>query len=59
MTDLVSFLPLEAGAEAWAEKIVHTDLENRASHAEEVRAAGYDIKATAQQLQTFYMGNWR
>lgn len=59
MTELVSFLPLEAGAEAWAEEIVHTDLENRASHAEEVCAAGYDIKATAQQLQTFYMENWR
>ncbi len=59
MTDLVSFLPLEAGADAWAEKIVHIDVENRASRAEDVCAAGYDIKTTAQQLQTFYMENWR
>lgn len=56
MTQALTFLPLEV--DSWANAILNIDLRDRESHADEVRAAGYDIKATAQQLQIFYMENW-
>lgn len=56
VTEGVTFLPLEAGAAAWAEKIVREDRSDRRSRAEAVAAAGFDIQTTARQLTDFYEG---
>lgn len=58
VTDAVSFLPLSLPASEWAERILSTDLTNRASGHEAVRNAGFDIKATADYLQLFYLNHW-
>ncbi len=55
VTDLVQYIPLEAGAKVWAEKIVEaTKLERRDRQAE-VIAAGYDAKTSAKWLEEFYI----
>lgn len=55
VTGLCTFMPLEASAEEWAEHIIsQCDGYDRRSFAEEVKAAGYDIKETAKQLEKIY-----
>lgn len=57
MTSLVQFLPLSSGAQAWADTILKLNTANRASHRDEITAAGYDIRTTAQHLQAFYLSH--
>ena len=54
VTDLCTFLPLEA-PERWADAILSADLSSRRDTAQEIRDAGYDIKATAKWLEEFYL----
>lgn len=59
LTDLVEFLPLEAGAEAWADKILQCRMKKAQVSREdawlEIRRAGYDISDTAQAVYELYM----
>lgn len=58
LTDRIEFLPLEAGAGFWAEKILqyHPDIyqRDRKEAWREVYNAGYDISDTARTIQILY-----
>ncbi|MDF2472259.1 MAG: hypothetical protein K0R21_41 [Anaerocolumna sp.] len=58
VTDLVEFMPLEAGAKDWAEKINQVKLTDRMTIREEIkdkmRTAGYDIEENAKELKQIY-----
>ena len=55
LTDNVSFLSLSAPPSEWATAILSTDYSQRRSGHETVRNAGFDIRATADFLQDFYL----
>lgn len=58
ITDLVDFLPLENGAEAWADRLLeYNDGYIRRNTSDEIRAAGYDIGNTAETLKEIYIGS--
>lgn len=52
---LVSARSLEEAPEKWAEHILSAASAERKSHAPEVTASGYDIRATVRWLQLFYL----
>ena len=58
VTELVEFVPLEAGAESWADKILGCrstwDPEVRAKAYERIREAGYDISQMAGEVLRLY-----
>ena len=58
VTELVEFVPLEAGAESWADKILGCrstwDPEVRAKAYERIREAGYDISQMAGEVSRLY-----
>ena len=61
-SNLVDFLPLSAGSDIWAKTAIEKskggfDTE-RANAGEKVRAAGFDIKSSAQWLEEFYIGHY-
>lgn len=58
VTDLVHYIPLEAGAHAWAEEIVKACKEQRRDRWNEVAEAGYDAKTSAKKLQDFYINRY-
>jgi len=53
--DLLQSLPLAKPASYWAKKILETRINNRYSRQSEVIESGYDIKATVNWLQDFYL----
>lgn len=55
VTDLVTYLPLEIGGDAWAECIINSAKQPRIDHYNKVVEAGYDAKTSAEQLQDFYL----
>lgn len=56
ITDLATFIPLDAGANAWAKQLAQTkSLPNRSDYAAAVSDAGYDIHALAGRLTEFYL----
>ena len=59
LTELIQFLPLETGATAWAEKIIHDmkDLPQRRDMSQEIIEKGYEIRSAAEWLQKFYIEN--
>lgn len=62
VTDLVEYLPLEAGAKVWADEIFKAAANERTDRFEEIRAAGYDSASAADALQNHYLElsrNWR
>ena len=61
MTDLVSFLPLEKGAEYWAEEIIKASqtAHDRTNYPAKIAQAGYDIKINAEWLQNLYIELWQ
>ena len=60
VTGNVTFLPLELSAEEWAKKILEVNESFvRKDMTQKVREAGYDIKQTAQWLQTFYLTKYK
>lgn len=54
VTDLVEFVPLEAGAVHWAERALGCGYE-RKDMRDQITDAGYDIEATATWIQEFYL----
>lgn len=58
LTELVEFMPLEAGAEKWAEKIINTKIGNRSKDREkiekEIKEAGFDIRENSKNLKKLY-----
>lgn len=54
-TELVSFLPLRAGAAKWAEHILSMPQVERASRICELAQAGYVVEATAQKMRTGWL----
>lgn len=56
VTELLQYIPLEAGAKAWAEQIVAGAIppEVRRDTSEEIICAGFDIHSTAEELERFY-----
>jgi glycosyltransferase involved in cell wall biosynthesis len=55
IVDDVAFLPLEAGAAAWAEAALSVQSEQLTDHTEQIRDAGYDVHQVANRLQRFYI----
>ena len=55
VTDLVSYLPLEAGAKVWAEAIIEAAGKKRIDRFEEIKKAGYDAHSSAEKLQNRYL----
>lgn len=58
ITDVVSFLDLEAGADVWAESILLKCTQERRDRSGEIIAAGYDASVSAKQLMNFYIGKY-
>lgn len=54
-TDLVTQIPLEAGASAWAETVLAAAKMPRVDTLPQLRAAGFDIQANADWLADFYL----
>lgn len=55
LLDNFEFIPLDIGAEAWADRILSAALNpNRASASAVVAAAGYDCKLTAARIEEIY-----
>lgn len=56
ITELLEYMPLAAGAEKWAEKILtYNDGYERKNMAQQIREAGYDIKMSAKQVEDIYL----
>ena len=55
-TDLITRIPLSAGAEKWAEAVENSMKTKRTDRSEDVVKAGYEISSTASELQEFYLG---
>ena len=57
LTDLISFEPLDNGADYWADKVLSTqiDCDKRTLYPKQVAEAGYDIKKNAEWLQNYYL----
>ncbi len=56
VSDLLQFLPLDAGAEYWAEKILTPSFKSpRKSPLEDVERAGYDVKIETEKMEKFYL----
>lgn len=55
VTNLVKYLPLEVGAEVWADAILDSASMNRIDRYEEIVAAGYDSETAAMSLQNLYL----
>ena len=58
LTDLVSYMSLEEGPSAWADKIRSIEIidreEIKESVLEQIRTAGFDIKENARYLKEIY-----
>ena len=54
ITDLIKFCPLDAGVDAWAKTVLES-VAPREDKTQQITLAGYDMKATAQFLQDFYL----
>lgn len=54
VSDLLSFLPLDLPASAWADFMLEYSYKERISRADEIAAAGYDIRTAAAGLQQWY-----
>ena len=57
ITDRAHFIPLESGAQVWAEKIAEARSDNRKreEYADIVAHSGYDIYDLADKLSKFYI----
>lgn len=54
MTDNADFVSLAESPSRWADVILSKDVSYRIDHSQEILAARYDIRATADWLQAFY-----
>ncbi|MBQ6185623.1 MAG: glycosyltransferase family 1 protein [Bacteroidales bacterium] len=53
-TGLVSFLPLEKGADYWASRVLECHGDPRTSRVDDIVKSGYDAPTSARCLQAFY-----
>lgn len=53
---LVTAMSLDASAESWAEQLLKKREIPRINRASELESAGYDIRANAEKLMNFYLG---
>lgn len=56
LTENLRFLPLEAGAKAWAETLLNMNCEDRQQAADRVREAGFEAREVARQILQVYLG---
>lgn len=56
ITDLLHYIPLDAGAKEWALQILDNGIpiEKRRNTTQKIIEAGFDIHATAEELECFY-----
>lgn len=54
-TDLVEVVPLSADPEIWADKVLEMGKRPRENTCEQIKAAGFDIEKSAEELQQFYI----
>ncbi len=57
VTDLIKFKSIDIPASEWADEILDTDISDRRSRSDDVRAAGFDIKEQARKMSEFYYEN--
>lgn len=55
VSDDITFLPLEKGAEYWAEEILKLDVSEKKNNHQRIKECGYDISEVAEKVQKFYM----
>lgn len=55
VTDLVSFLPLEKGAEYWAQHIINYSDYSKKDVSKQIKNSGYEVKAEASKLMKRYV----
>lgn len=55
VTDLVSYLPLESGADLWAEEIIKSIGKERTDRFKEIQEEGYDAETASEVLQNRYL----
>lgn len=55
ITDLLEFVPINASAKEWADKILCTDIGERKDMGAQVRIAGYDNYENAKKLEKLYL----
>lgn len=55
ITDLVDYLPLESGAEKWAEIALEKVGKPRVDMRNEIQAVGFDVASTANWLEKYYL----
>lgn len=55
VTDLVNYIPLEAGTKTWANAIINSRSIKRVDRFEQIKAAGYNSGSVAQSLQNLYI----
>ena len=58
VTDLVTYIPLEAGPQVWADKICKSLEVIRFDRFDEIAQQGYDAKTSAKELQNFYLSKY-
>lgn len=56
LTGNLRFLPLEAGAAAWAAEIMTMKAQNREEDAKIVRKAGFEARTVARRIENAYLG---
>lgn len=56
ITDAVTYVPLDAELKSWVDAILDFKNHKRHDTSQLVREAGFDIKATSEWLQNFYLG---
>ena len=58
VSDDMQFIPLEKGAEYWADAILEADVSTRADNHAAIRGKGYDIGEVAEKIQKFYLDKY-
>ncbi|MBT8270936.1 MAG: glycosyltransferase family 1 protein [Flavobacteriaceae bacterium] len=59
ITELIDFIPLSKSPEYWAKSVLESYPYERQNTKKQIIAGGYDIKSKAQELQAFYLGEFR
>lgn len=54
ITPLVSFFPLSAGINEWAQKLLSYEHKQKKAYPEAIRNSGFDIVSAAENLCTWY-----
>ena len=55
ISDDITFIPLEKGAQYWADAILACDVNEKKNNHALIRERGYDIGEVAEKVQNFYL----